>query len=214
MKNVIVISVLILLVAGSAGAWTAHYGWEDNTATVLGLYGDGDPPIICTLGVSPGDPVSEGTYSLKLERNSAGTPQAFVAHVWGLQDGDEVLVYIDRYDDTPAAAPSARLWGHWNDELPDNVEGYSGSAGGNSDYGGGMGWDTATHTWTVVDGHVGLAIEIRVYSNPGDVILVDNMLVNAPDHAWIQTPEKIYVPDGSVIPVDAATWGGIKALFR
>ena len=48
-----------------------------------------------------------------------------------LKNGDTVSAGFARYDETPGASPSCRIWGHWNDELPGNPEGYSGSAGGN-----------------------------------------------------------------------------------
>ena len=84
------------------------------------------------------------------------------------------------YDDTPDAAPSCRLWGHWNDELPGNIDGYSGSASGESDYGPGEGWDYTSFIYTVADGHTGLVIEARTYSSPGDIVWLDDLHVEIP----------------------------------
>ena len=67
---------------------------------------------------------------------------------------------------------------------------YAGSAGGNSDYGPGTGWDQTGCTWTFDDGLAddrdGLLIVARTYSNPGDTVWVDELYVCAPEHALIQ----------------------------
>jgi hypothetical protein len=182
------------------------YSWEDGS-TVLGLYGAGDPPIICTNVTAP-DPVNWGTHSLRLEDNCpSGTPQAYIAFIWDLQDGDYVMAGFWRYDTTPEGAPSVRLWAHWNDELPGNPDGYSGSAGGNDDYGLGEGWDYTYWEWTVTDGHSGMVIEARTYSNPGDTVWIDDVEVLAPMHAKIMFPDLI-------IPTETLTWGGVKSLYR
>jgi hypothetical protein len=213
MKILIWTALVLLPVAGGATARTVTYGWEDGAATILGEYASILPAVSCTP-VSAPDPVSEGTTSLRIERLSDATPQAFLVHVWGLSDGDEVIVSVDRHDATPAAAPSGRLWAHWNDDLPADPGAYSGSAGGNPDYGEGLGWDTTGHAWTVEGGHTGLTIEFRVYSNPGDVMFVDNLSVTAPDGCWIRTPDRVTDPDGVAVPVDRTSWGGAKALYR
>jgi len=187
----------------SVGCW-----WEDPSTTVLGLFGTGDPPIIATNVTAP-DPVFEGERSLRLEDNSpSGTPQAFLCYIWDLNDGDVVTAWFMRYDDTPTSAPSCRIWGHWNDELPDNPEGYSGSAGGNSDYGADEGWGLLEHTWTVEGGHTGLVIEVRTYSSPGDVVWIDAFEVIPPDDCVVQTPEML------VVGTESQTLSDVKALFR
>jgi hypothetical protein len=179
--------------------WECHY-------TVLGLYGAGDPPIIAT-NVGVPDPVWEGERSLRLEDNSpSGTPQAYVAWVRGLVGGETITACISRYDDTPGVSPSCRIWGHWNDD-PEDVNGYAGSAGGNPDYGPGTGWDQTCHEWTNTDMHYGLVIEIRTYSSPGDVVWVDELVIDAPMHA------EIVIPDCQS-PVTEATWSVIKALYQ
>jgi hypothetical protein len=213
MKISIVTALAFLLLAGGATGRTVTYGWEDGAATILGQHAGTLPAVSCAPVGAP-DPVSEGAFSLRLERVADATPQAFLVHVWGLTDADEVIVSVDRYDATPGAAPSGRLWAHFNDDLPADAGGYSGSAGGNSDYGEGLGWDNTSHTWTVEGGHTGLTIEFRVYSNPGDVMFVDNLSVTAPEGCWIQTPDRVTDPDGVAVTTDRGTWGGVKALFR
>jgi len=182
-------------------------GWEDGE-TVLGLFGTGDPPILATNVGAP-DPVLSGDYSLRLEDNSpTGTPQAFVAYVWGLTDGQVITAGFWRYDDTPDGSPSCRIWAHWNDELPDNPDANSGSAGGNGEYGDGLGWDETTWEWTVADGHTGLVIEVRTYSGPGDTVWIDEMFIIPPDDCWVMTPCFTVVANAT------ASFGHIKALYR
>ncbi|KPK50927.1 MAG: hypothetical protein AMS22_11590 [Thiotrichales bacterium SG8_50] len=182
------------------------YDWEDG-GTVLALYGSGDPPIIATNVGAP-DPVFAGLSSLRLEDNSpSGTPQAYIAFLWNLQDGDFISAGFWRYDMTPDAAPSCRIWAHWNDELPGNPDGYNGSAGGNSDYGLGEGWDYTWWDWEVVDGHTGLVIEARTYSELGDTVWIDDLDILAPDHVYIQ------FPGNGPIATETKTWGNIKTLY-
>jgi hypothetical protein len=185
------------------GCW-----WEDPSVTVLGLYGDGDPPIIVANVTTP-DPVFEGDRSLRLQDNAeSGTPQAYLAYIWGLEDGDQVTAWFYRYDDTPDGAPSCRIWGHWNDELPDNPDGYSGSAGGNNDYGVDVGWGLLEHTWTVAEGHTGLVIEVRTYSGIGDTVWIDSFTVIPPGDCTVQTPDML------VVGTEGRTLTDVKALFR
>jgi len=199
----ILTAVATMVLAQAALAGTASCGWE-GSATVLAVYGAGDPPIIAEIDT---DPVHSGSQSLYLEDNEPdGTPQAYVAWILGLEDGDEVTATIWRYDVTPAAAPSCRIWGHWNDD-PTDVMGYNGSAGGESAYGPGTGWDQTGYTWTVAGGHTGLVVEIRTYSNDGDIVWVDDMEITAP------TGTVIYTPD-TYTPVQNSTWAGIKVLFE
>ncbi len=199
MKHAIVLAAIS---AALALAGSVTFGWETDD-TVLGLYGSGTPPILVSL-VS--DPVHSGTQSLRLEDNSPdGTPQAYVAWIVGLSDGDQVTASFWRYDTTPGSTPpSCRIWGHWNDD-PEDLFGFNGSAGGNSSYGPGTGWDMAEHTWTVEGGHTGLVVEVRTYSEPGDTVFIDDMTITAPDGAIIWTPE-------TYLSLQGTTWAGIKKL--
>lgn len=195
--------IIVLFVSAAFLAATAQqtetYGWE-GTDTILGMY-----PEDGVAAQLVADPVHGGSQSLEIERLSESTtPQAYVAWITGLSDGDEVTASFWRYDVTPGTSPSCRIWAHWNDD-PNNVNGHNGSAGGNSDYGPGTGWDETSHTWTVVDGHIGLVIEARVYSNPGDIVWIDDMTVTAPGTATIYLPGSLTLTN--------RTWAEIKAAF-
>ena len=200
---------LTLLATSAAGnpVPIPTYDWEDG-GTVLGMFGTGDPPLHATNVMAP-DPVHWGNASLRLEDNSPSeTPQAYLAFVWNLQPGDYVMAGFWRYDDSPDAAPSCRIWGHWNDSLPGDPEASDGSAGGNSEYGTGEGWDYTFHDWQVPAEHTGLVIEVRVYTNAGDTVWIDDVEVLAPDHAWIK------FPGNAPIDVENRAWGEVKSLFR
>ena len=197
------------LVSAAAATTVIDYGWEDG-GDVLGIYPDPDLPSIIATNVAgwDGEPVHAGNFSLKLEDNApSSTPQAFVALLWNLRDGDEITVGFWRYDVTPAAAPSCRLWGHWNDLLPGDVYGYSGSASGELEYGPGEGWDYTSYTY-VVSGNTGLVIEARTYSSAGDIVWIDDLHIEMPDHVYAQ------IPGCSPVGVEGESWGGVKALFR
>jgi hypothetical protein len=202
MKSLLLVAIATLF-AVSALANPVAVDWECGY-TVLGLYGSGEPPIIAT---NVDNPVHGGERALELMDNSPdGTPQAYVAWCRGLLPGDVVEACIWRYDTTPGVSPSCRIWGHWNDD-PEDIYGYAGSAGGNSDYGPGEGWDETCWMWENIDGHYGLVIEIRTYSNPGDTVWVDDLWVNAPPHVEIVVPE-------CQNPVEDASWSAIKGMFR
>jgi len=198
MKNVLFVLMLFVLAQLGFADNTVTYGWE-GTQTVMGNYGN----IICTIDT---DPIHGGSQSLKLVDDAAsGTPQAYVAWVVGLSDGDQVTASFWRYDITPAAAPSCRIWGGWNDD-PADIYNYGGSAGGQTDYGPGTGWDQAEFTWTVKEGHTGIVVQVRTYSSAGDTVWIDDITITAPDGAEIRTPDYSMV-------LAPSTWAAIKATF-
>ena len=198
MKMSLMIGGLVAFLAASATALPFDYGWEDG-ATVLDIHPEDTSMLVSVVS----DPVHGGTQSLELVDNAdSGTPQAWVAYVWGLRDGDEVTVGFWRYDDTPGTSPSCRIWAHWNDELPGNPEANNGSASGNDDYGLGLGWDYTDYTWSV-SGHTGIVIEARTYSEAGHTAWIDDLHIEVPDHASVQTPE--------VVAVQSLSWSAIKA---
>jgi hypothetical protein len=178
-KWILGLAVCVVIAAAPASAQqTMTHGWEDGTSTIIGQYSDID-----AYNVGAPDPVHTGSRSLRLvDQAASGTPQAFIAWITNLADGDVVDASFWRYDDTPGASPSCRIWAHYNDD-PIDVNGYSGSASGNYDYGPGTGWDQVGHSWTMADGHTGLVIEVRTYSNPGDTVWIDDLEVTIPDTA-------------------------------
>ncbi len=195
---------LIIMAAVPVMATTVLYGWE-NGETILGMYPDGE--IIATNVTSP-DPVYAGMRSLRLEDASpSSTPQAYVAWICGLTDGDIVNASFYCYDDTPDVEPSGRIWGHYVDG---DVNAYAGSAGGSSAYSSGIGWEQLAYSWVFdSDGGTrdGLVIEARTYSSPGVVIWVDDLMIEAPEACMI------YLPCDPT-PVEESTWGTIKAMYR
>ena len=208
MKKALMILLVVGLAAGANATTMIDYGWEDG-GTVLGTYPDIDSIIASNVPEWEGYPVYSGNFSLELVDNAeSGTPQAYLAYLWFLQDGDQVTVSFYRYDMTPDGAPSVRIWAHWNDELPDNPDGYNGSAGGNDDYGPGTGWDMTGWTWTVEEGHTGMVIEARTYSEAGDTVYLDDMHIEVPDHVYVQ------IPGCSPVATEAQTWSDVKNLYR
>lgn len=198
MKSVFITIVLLAVSQVATAEITETYGWE-GTETVMGMY-----PAYGLIATITTDPVHTGSQALRLERLSSSTPQGYVAWVVGLTDGDEVTGSFWCYDITPGVSPSGRIWAHWNDD-PGDVNGHNGSASGNDAYSQGIGWELIEWTWTVVDSHTGIVLEARIYSNPGDIIWVDDMTITAPDGATIWTPGNL--------ALENTTWGDIKAAF-
>ncbi|MEA3265993.1 MAG: hypothetical protein U9P42_03500 [Candidatus Fermentibacteria bacterium] len=201
MKGVLFLMTLLLTLPFAAQAFqTETYGWEE-TATVLGIYGNGIATIEDTT------PVYNGTQSLKFEESPlGGTPQAYVGWIQDLNDGDTVAASFWVYDDTSSGNPSGRIWGHWNDD-PSDPDVYNGSAGGNADYSAGTGWSLLEWEWTVEDGHTGLIIEGRIYAAVEyDTVWFDDLTIIAPDAATILFPDY-------VVSLERQSWGGIKTSF-
>ena len=154
------------------------------------------------------------------ESPHSGTPQAYLACISDLQDGDQVTACFWGYDITPGAAPSLRIWAHYSNAAtcPECPGDYTGSASGNAAYTAGTGWDQVCHTWTF-DGtdpdHLSLVIEARLYSTPSTMdpcstdYFIDSLTVVVPAHAKVLFPD-MTGPSAT----ENASWSGIKALYR
>jgi len=146
----------------SAGmTYSGSYDWEDG-GTILGSYGN--------LGYAANvlDPLGGGSNVLEIHEDPIGsTPQAFVAWITGLTDGDEITGSFWGLGDGITDAKT-RIWGHYTTAGGD-IDAYDGSAGGNSTYSG-ADWTFLEKTWTFNgDGgnHGGLVIEARIYGYTG-----------------------------------------------
>lgn len=194
----LLVPLAVFTFSGIATAdYTVDYGWE-GTATIMGQYGD----ILASISTVHTHDSAQSLYLV--DDAASGTPQAFVALITGLQPGDSVYGEFWRYDITPGAAPSCRIWGHWISD-PGDINSYSGTASGQSDYGPGLGWDLASYKWGAEAGKENLVIECRTYSSAGDDVWIDDMSIIAPDHATILTPDQT--------ALQRSTWADIKASF-
>lgn len=158
----------VCALAGAADGGTAYdysgaYGWEDG-GTILGSYGN--------LGYAENvaDPMGGSGNVLELHEDPlGGTPQAYVAWITGLTDGDIVDVSFMGLGHNDLGMSSTRIWGHYT-TAGGEITDYDGSASGNSTYSG-SDWTYLAHSWTF-DGdggnHGGLVVEARVYTTSGD----------------------------------------------
>ncbi|HRX83560.1 MAG TPA: PEP-CTERM sorting domain-containing protein [Phycisphaerae bacterium] len=166
----------LIAVPAANATISVSYGWEDGTGTILSSFGNlvdptnvsgVQPRIEGGLAVSdvPG-PNSGNRYLHVAEDPHDSTPQAYVAFIEGLTDGDIINASFYGYDDT-SGGPSMRIWGHY--ATSGDVDSYNGSAGGNSTYTVDTGWNQVAHSWTF-DSSGGtrdaLVIELRLYSDP------------------------------------------------
>ena len=181
-----------LLVAAicAAPALADTYSWEDGVGTILGSYGNLVDPTNVTgsqtgsQGSTLPDYTCPGAHSGDRYLHVAedphySTPQAFLAWITGLTDGDVIDASFFGYDITPGASPSLRIWAHYTSS--GDINDYKGSASGNSEYTDGTGWDDVGYSWTFdSDGgsRDALVIEARLYSTPS---------TSDPDHTdyWI-----------------------------
>ena len=146
------------------------YSWEDG-GTVLGSFGN--LANVANVGSTNGIDPHDGDYMLTVSEDPIdGTPQAFLAWVTDISDGDEITACFYGYDDTASSSPSMRVWGSWTDGS--DINAYGGTAGGNEDYTAGTGWDEVCHTFTTdylyngsptFDAGEGLVIQARLYSS-------------------------------------------------
>jgi hypothetical protein len=181
----------------SASADTINYSWEDG-GTILGSYGNLVDPTNVT-GPQTGSSGGGGTYTCPgaydgsyylhvAEEPHDGTPQAYVAYIENLREGDVVDASVWGYDDTPGLSPSLRIWGHY--AYNGDVNSYAGSAGGSEDYTAGTGWDEMAWSWTIPVDIEALVVEVRLYSYPTTAddrtdFWIDNLTVTAPNWASI-----------------------------
>lgn len=183
------------------------YGWE-NGATILGSYGNLVNPMNVTSGAGGTVLPHSGNAMLQVtEAPHSGTPQAFIAYIENLTDGDIITASFYGWDNTPGASPSMRIWGHWAQS--GDVNSYEGAAGGNDTYTAGTGWDQVSWSWTLDTSAYpdadALVVEVRLYSTPATSntastdYWVDTLVVEAPDTAVINVPSPSPQQAGDVV---------------
>lgn len=204
MKWLLAIAIVSLAVStGFAKTWT--YGWED-CGTVLHVY-----PADYMIATNVTEPVRTGSHALELvDQHPSGTPEAHLIFIYGLAAGDTVRGGFYVYDVTPGTEPSARIWGNYNDSWPPDPLIYSGSAGGNSAYSSGTGWEYLSWQWVIVSPHIGLEIQCRTYTNPGATVWLDDLDAYAPDRESVEA----MLPAPGPSATEGSSWGAIKALYR
>ena len=175
--TVAVISAACTSIA-SADIISGHWDWEDGASTILGSYGN------LAYASNVYDPLGSGSRVLEIHEDPlSGTPQAFVAWITGLTDGDEITGSFWGLGDGVTDAKT-RIWGHYTTAGGD-IDAYDGSASGNSSYSG-ADWTLLENTWTFNgDGgnHGGLVIEARIYGYSGGsyTAWVDDLNVSVND---------------------------------
>ncbi|XOV79426.1 MAG: ExeM/NucH family extracellular endonuclease [Aestuariibacter sp.] len=201
MKKRLSLLTASIVAATQAQAVTVDYGWEDG-ATILGEYSASHIRY-----ANSALQTRSGGYALQVEDFDPidnGTPQSFVGWVNGLTDGDTVTVSFWVYDDS-ADRPAGRVWGHYTNDSS-NIDAYAGSAGGNSTYTDGSGWQELSHTWTFDSNNSsrdGLVIEFRLYDSAAFTtgsVFIDDIQITASAGA-------ITLPNGEVIDAGGSDGG-------
>jgi len=141
------------------------YSWEDG-GTILGSYGN--LANVANVGSTNGIEPHDGDYMLTVSEDPIdGTPQAFIAWVTDISNGDQITACFYGYDTTAGASPSMRVWGSWS--ANNDITSYAGSADGNETYTAGTGWDQVCHTFSTSqenwDEGEALVVQARLYSS-------------------------------------------------
>jgi len=158
--------------SAKADVFNTSYGWEDGN-DILGFYGN-------LIAENSDEQANSGSYSLKMTEDPiGGTPQAYVAFVENLNEGDTISASFFAYDDVPGDHPNVRIWAHYADS--GDVNSYRGSASGNTTYSSGIGWEQLAWDW-VFDSDSGsrdaFVLEARLYSSDGaNIAWVDDLFV-------------------------------------
>ena len=174
MKNVMALAAPVLMTSAVLADASGSYSWEDGVATIIGSFGN----IGTAENVS--DNANTGSQALYIaESPLSGTPQAYVAWVQGLTDGDVIDGSFFAFDQSGVRV---RIWGHYTTGTDDPTS-YSGSASGNTAYTTDIGWEQMSHTWTFDSNggtRDGLMIECRLYSGDetSNFTWVDDVSVN------------------------------------
>ncbi len=209
MRKTFLFLIFILFSYSIFAVQTWTYDWEDGVGTCLATYGT-------NLVVSnTNEQAYNGTRSLKMYENPlSGTPQAFIWWVTGLTDGDQINASFYVYDDDVNTG-SGRIWAHYTSD-PLVITSYSGSAGGNSTYSSGTGWNQLSWSWTFANSgdDDGIVIEARIYSATGqDILYIDDAYI------WIDSDTAlIYNVIDEVLPVNLSAFyalyiGGTPTLY-
>ncbi len=205
------------LAVGHDYVFNADYGWEGPGA-VLGMKTWSNDNLAVSLS---SDWVYNGAQSLMMEETPLeGTPQAYVAFIENLEEGDIITASFYVFDTIPGGSSngfvSGRIWAHYANS--GDIDSYEGSAGGNYTYSQGIGWEQISHEWifeaeTPVSRDA-LVIEARIYSAEGSSTLwLDELSVEVqsdnPDIV-ITTPRDVF-PDCLYLETDAQA--GEESLF-
>ena len=141
------------------------YSWEDG-GTILGSYGN--LANVENVGETDGVVPYDGNYMLTVSESPIdGTPQAFIAWVTDISEGDQITACFYGYDTTAGSSPSMRVWGSWT--ANDDINSYAGSADGNEEYTDGSGCDQVCHTFSTTqenwESGEALVVQARLYSS-------------------------------------------------
>ena len=177
MKNVMALAAPVLMSSAVLADASGTYSWEDGVATIIGSF---ESQNLSSSNVD--DNSNTGAQALFLSESpvtNSTTPQAYVAWIQGLTDGDVIDGSFFAFDNSGV---QVRIWGHYTTGTDDPTS-FSGPASGNSAYTTDIGWEQMSHTWTFNSNggtRDGLMIECRLYSvdETSNFTWVDDVSVN------------------------------------
>lgn len=225
MKRFVVLSLILAMgVSSLAARHYYRYGWEDVDTlsypeAVLNIYSGR------ALGNVETTTVYAGNQSLKLVDNNTYAndygEQVDLCWIQGLQEGDIVKGSFWRYNESPGAG--CRIDAYYTQGTGLTYDYWHGDSSYTERGTGNAFWEKVDFTWvyTEIDSydqsvHTGLVICARPYYDAGDVCYVDDLEIEIPDHATVNTPpiispllpgnydEMTVIPDG---PIQERSYG-------
>lgn len=198
------LTAAVVAAASSVNAMqVASYSWEDGKSVITSYNSKG----MNYENIKDASAARTGEHALLVQdlSHTKDTPNATIAWVHGLKDGDTITASFWVKDDSPKKAPSVRIWSHYTKN--GDVNKYAGSYKQKSPYSSGNGWEKLSATYTFQadsKGRDGLAIEVRFYdskSAPTGEVLIDDITV-----ATSSATATIEFAGVSEVPVPAAVW--------
>ena len=218
--------VALLAAASAATAQTTvNYGWEDGTGTILGSFTGGNDNL-AAANVTGGSEIDYGTADVPqstytvgpfegdrllqlTEAPPSGTPNAVLAFVDNLVDGDTVEYSFRAFDPTDGRSPSVSSNAVYTTE--GNPNSFAGFATPQQDFLAGTGYLLNGTSFTFDDGEMddrtGAAIRASLFApsaTPADGsydFFIDALSVTVTSSS---PTASITLPDGSVTLVNAA----------
>lgn len=209
------LTAAVVAAASSVNAMqVASYSWEDGKSVMTSHNSKG----MNYENIKDASAARSGEHALLVQdlSHSRGTPNATLAWVHGLKDGDTITASFWVKDDSPKKAPSVRIWAHYTgDKVTQFKRDFfyprdkkQPTLKHNTAYSAGNGWEKMSVTYSfnsfVISENKGLAIEVRFYdskSAPTGEVLIDDITV-----ATSSATATIEFAGVSEVPVPAAAW--------
>jgi hypothetical protein len=212
--------MLVVPVTAAATGMTYTFNWPDESVGFLGTVED---QMAVTVSSEANRDAASG-YGLKIHKavpwaESRGA-SGFLAAVWNLQAGDEITASFWRHD-VSMSLPRLKLTAHYNNDLDqeDDLQRSQplqlnyGDLDPNDGWGDMTGWEQLSQTWVIEEDYTGAVISVTIYGEQGQTLMIDDLSVTVPKHAWVRMPNSVHYL-GNSVTTESRSLSVIKELFR